>query len=648
MILRPLLLACSALTLAATLAPATQAAETPVALRILGTTDIHSALMNYDYYRDQPDESQGLSKVATLVRQARGEVANSLLLDDGDLIQGNPLGDYIAKVRGVGPDKIHPVYKAMNLMGYDAGSLGNHEFNYGLAYLADVLKGAKFPVVNANVELADGSRTLLPPYVILERRLKDSAGSEHPVKIGVVAVAPPQVMQWDKINLEGKVVARDIAESVARYVPEMRAKGADLVIVTAHSGIGPTDSAPGSMQENATYAISKVPGVDAILFGHSHLIFPSPQFANVPGADLAKGTLNGIPAAMPGFWGSHLAVIDLALTVDDAGKWKSTGGTGAARPISKLEDRKRIALVDNDPAVVAALAEDHEATLKYIRAPFGRTEAPIFSYFSLVQDDPSIQIVTDAQTWYAKRILKGTPQDGLPILSAGAPFKAGGRSGSEFYTDIPAGELAVKNAADLYLYPNTLQAVLITGAQVREWLEMSAGIFNQVDPDKTGPQSLINPAFPSFNYDVIDGVTYQIDVSQPRRYDMEGKVMNADAHRITGLQYQGKPIDEAQKFVVVTNNYRASGGGKFPGIDGSNIILQAPDENRTVLMNYISEMKSVNPSADGNWRFKPLGKPVVAEFDSSPAAAKLLGSNPALVSLGAGENGFARYGVKLD
>jgi 2',3'-cyclic-nucleotide 2'-phosphodiesterase / 3'-nucleotidase len=370
----------------------------------------------------------------------------------------------------------------------------------------------------------------------------------------------------------------------------------------------------------------------------------------LPDADSAKGTIHGVPVVMPGFWGSHLGVIDLTLKNDD-GKWLVADSVAAVRPIYETRDKQRVALVESEPAIVEALTADHEATLAYVRQPVGETAAPINSYFALVQDDPSVQIVTNAQTWYVKRLLQGTPYENLPVLSAGAPFKAGGRGGAEYYTDIPAGRIAIRNAADLYLYPNTVRAVVLTGAQVREWLEASAGAFNRIDPNQAGEQALLNPSFPSFNFDVIDGVTYRIDVSRPARYDGDGKVVAPDQHRIRELAYGGKPIDETQKFVVVTNNYRAAGGGKFPGLDGSNIIVEAPDENRTALINYIFDQKTIDPASDGNWSLSPIvgtggGTPEVT-FLSSPKARDAIPADSRISYLGDGGNGFAKYRIDL-
>jgi 2',3'-cyclic-nucleotide 2'-phosphodiesterase/3'-nucleotidase len=258
-----------------------------------------------------------------------------------------------------------------------------------------------------------------------------------------------------------------------------------------------------------------------------------------------------------------------------------------------------------------------------------------------------VQIVSQAQTWYIRDMLKDTEHKDLPVLSAAAPFKAGGRGGADYYTDVPAGDIAIRNVADLYLYPNTVQAVVITGEQVHNWLEMSAGIFNQIASRSTDA-NLINGDFPSYNFDVIDGVTYQIDLSQPAKYDKDGNLVNAAANRIRDLQYDGKPIDPAQKFVVATNNYRAGGGGHFPDIAADKVVFVAPDTNRDVIVRYIVEQGTINPSADANWKFAPL-KDTSVVFDSSPKARQFLAEVKAVTveDAGDGADGFARFRIRL-
>ena len=276
----------------------------------------------------------------------------------------------------------------------------------------------------------------------------------------------------------------------------------------------------------------------------------------------------------------------------------------ALRPVYDRE--KRQALVQADEQVMKLIAPEHEGTLAYIRAEVARTSAPIHSYFAQVADDPSVQVVSDAQLAYARRALQGTPYEKLPLLSAAAPFKTGGRQGWTAYTDIPAGPIAVRNVADLYVYPNTVKVLKLSGAQVREWLEMAAGAFNRIDPAGPAEQNLINTAFPSFNFDTLDGLSYRIDVAQPARYDRNGKLVAPDARRILDLRHDGKPVLDAAEFAVVTNNYRATGGGNFPGLDGSQVVIDAPDENREALLQYLQAKKTLDPTADGNWRVLPV------------------------------------------
>ncbi|UEM02037.1 bifunctional 2',3'-cyclic-nucleotide 2'-phosphodiesterase/3'-nucleotidase [Skermanella rosea] len=619
-------------------------ADATVRLRLLGTTDLHVNVLPYNYYSDKEDVTVGLARTATLIAKARDEAQNSLLLDNADAIQGNPLGDFVARERGLRRGDVHPVYKAMNLLKYDAGTVGNHEFNYGLDFLGDALAGANFPIVAANVERAGDGKPYFKPYEILTRQVVDESGQAHALKIGVIGFVTPQITTWDKAALEGKVVTTDIVEAARKYVPELRAKGADIVVALSHSGLSAEPRVGG--EENATWYLAGVQGIDAILTGHQHKVFPGPDFAGLPDTDMAKGKVRGVPVVMPGFWGSHLGLIDLTLK-EEGGKWSVADAVSSVRPIWETRDKRKVALVESDPAIVEALKADHEATLAYVRQPIGETTAPINSYFALVQDDPSVQIVTNAQVWYAKRMLAGTEYEGLPVLSAGAPFKAGGRGGPDYYTDIPAGRIAIRNAADLYLYPNTLRAVVMTGAQVRQWLEMSAGAFNRIDPAQAGEQPLLNPSFPSYNFDVIDGVTYRIDVSQPARYDGDGKLVAPASHRIRDLAFEGRPIDESRRFVVVTNNYRAGGGGKFPGLDGSNIILEAPDENRTALVNYIFDRRTIDPASEGNWSLSPIGGDAVVTFPSSPKAKEAIPAGSRISALGDAGDGFAKYRIDL-
>ena len=627
-----------------------RAASNQAHLRIMETTDLHVHVFPYDYYSDKPVDTVGLARTAAIIEAIRAEATNALLIDNGDFLQGNPMGDYIAYERGMKDGDMHPVIQAMNTLGFDGSTLGNHEFNYGLDFLLKSVAGANFPVVSANVVKKLGAapredETLLRPYVILDRMVTDGAGQSHPIRVGLIGFAPPQIMNWDRKHLEGNVNARDIVATAEAWVPQMLEEGCDLIVALNHSGIAGAEHVDG--MENAAVPLARVTGIDAILTGHSHLVFPSPTFDGFAEVDVAAGTISGKPGVMGGFWGSHLGLIDLLLE-RDGNAWRVVGSTSEARPIyQRGEDRSITPLVDSVETVLASVSKEHDETLDYIRRAVGKTSAPLHSYFALVADDPSVQIVSIAQGWYIAEMMKGTPYEGLPILSAAAPFKAGGRGGPDYYTDVPAGDVAIKNVADLYLYPNTIRAVKVTGAQLKDWLERSAGIFNQITPGGAD-QVLINPDFPSYNFDVIDGVSYQIDLSQPSRYGPKGEDLNPGANRIVNLTLGGQPVDPAAEFIVATNNYRAGGGGDFPGAKGDTIVFEGPDTNRDIIVRYIHEQGMINPSADANWRFAPMPGTSVL-FDTGPRAAGYIGDvkGVAIEAAGDGPDGFARFRITL-
>ncbi|WP_166701880.1 bifunctional 2',3'-cyclic-nucleotide 2'-phosphodiesterase/3'-nucleotidase [Bacillus albus] len=621
-----------------------KAGESTVNLRILETSDIHVNLMNYDYYQTKTDNKVGLVQTATLVNKAREEAKNSVLFDDGDALQGTPLGDYVANKindpkKPVDPSYTHPLYRLMNLMKYDVISLGNHEFNYGLDYLNKVISKTEFPVINSNVYKDDkdnneeNDQNYFKPYHVFEKEVEDESGQKQKVKIGVMGFVPPQVMNWDKANLEGKVKAKDIVETAKKMVPKMKAEGADVIVALAHSGVDKSGYNVG--MENASYYLTEVPGVDAVLMGHSHTE--------------VKDVFNGVPVVMPGVFGSNLGIIDMQLKKVN-GKWEvqKEQSKPQLRPIA---DSKGNPLVQSDQTLVNEIKDDHQATIDYVNTAVGKTTAPINSYFSLVQDDPSVQLVTNAQKWYVEKLFAENGQyskyKGIPVLSAGAPFKAGGRNGATYYTDIPAGTLAIKNVADLYVYPNTLYAVKVNGAQVKEWLEMSAGQFNQIDPKKTEEQPLVNIGYPTYNFDILDGLKYEIDVTQPAKYDKDGKVVNANTNRIINMTYAGKPVADNQEFIVATNNYRGS-SQTFPGVSKGEVVYQSQDETRQIIVKYMQETPVIDPAADKNWTFKPIvAEKLNTTFDSSPNAQKYIKKDGKISYVGPSENEFAKYTIDI-
>jgi 2',3'-cyclic-nucleotide 2'-phosphodiesterase / 3'-nucleotidase len=625
-----------ALKTAAVLAasPAFGAAPPVIKLRLLETSDLHTFDEDYDYYRDQQDETVGLTKIATLVQTAKAGAKNSMLFDNGDTIQGNPLADYVALPGNFPADGIHPTIRAMNTMGYDAATLGNHEFNYGLPFLRQSLHGANFPYCSANF-LDPSGTPYLPPTLILERDFTAEDGSTQHLKIGIIGFLPPQIIDWDRDHLAGQARSADIVEAAQQHVPALRPQ-VDLLFALSHSGIS-TAPRQGN-DENASFYLASVPGIDVIFTGHSHKVFPGPDYASHDGIDAARGTLNGIPAVMPGFWGSELGIIDLTLTQSN-GKWAVTDFAVSTQPIAERQDRQVISLSPNNPAVDKAVAPEHEKTLAWIRQPIGRLAQPVNSYGALVSGaDSSLALVNTAQIWYAAPLLPSSVH-GLPVLSAAAPFKEGYQS-PDNYIDLPAGSIAIKDVADLYMYPNTIAAVQITGAELTDWLERSAGIFNQIDPGNPEPQPLLNPHVPSYSFDVIAGITYRIDITQPARH---GK--HRDARRITSLEYQGRPVTGDQSFIVITNNYRADSA--FAD-NPSTVVLRAPDQVRDVLTRYILAQNEITISAPQIWSFAPIGAPVTVSFESAPEASKYLLTLPGVSALGEGGDGYNVYALQLD
>jgi 2',3'-cyclic-nucleotide 2'-phosphodiesterase / 3'-nucleotidase len=612
-------------------------------LRLLGLTDLHANLYPYDYYRDCPDDSVGLARVASLVAEARGEATNCLLFDDGDILQGTPLGDLAAEAVIADRAAVHPVIAAMNTLDYAVATLGNHDFNYGLEALDRAYAQARFPVVCCNVRKSDGS-PWFPPSIVIERTFVDESGTARQLKVGVIGVAPPQIAQWDEAHVRGRLLTVDIVEAVGAELGELRAR-VDLVVVLCHSGISRLASTRG--EENVGQDLAKLDGVDALFLGHQHLLFPGEDFAGLPGVDTDRGRIHGKPAVMAGFWGSHLGIIDLWLEMDTG--WRVPQAQVEVRPVARRDAEGRaIALVESEASVLETAKTAHEATLRHIRTPIGKLATRLHTYFALIGDGPSVGLVNEAQRAYAAPLAAARKDlASLPMLSAAAPFKCGGRNGPHSYTDIAAGPLAIKDVADIYPYPNSLRVVKVDGAVLREWLERSASIFRRIDLSQLGEQPLLSAAFAAYNFDVIGGVDYTIDVTQSARYDESGALVAPGARRIHRLTFKGAPVDPNQSFLVVTNNYRASGGGGFPGCDETSVVIEAPDANRDVLLKYVESKTEIAPKSNGAWRFAPWPNEVVATYLTSPAASSL----PAppglkLTPMGLAPGGFLKLRVE--
>jgi 2',3'-cyclic-nucleotide 2'-phosphodiesterase/3'-nucleotidase len=611
-----------------------------IRLKLLATTDVHANLYPYNYYTDMPSGTVGLSRVASLVRDVRAAGTPCLLFDNGDSLQGTPLGDYAAFERKDAAQP-HPVIAAMNTLGYDAATLGNHDFNYGLPFLEDTLKDADFPVVLANVRRADNA-PFLPGSTLLSVATHDSSGAAHVIKVGVIGLTPPQIMKWDAQNLNGKLCVHDIVVAATFEISHLKAEGADLIVALCHSGIGGSEHVP--EMENAIVPLSRLAGIDAIVAGHSHDLFPNNTPATGSEIDPASGLINGVPVVQPGYWGSHLGIIDLRLS-QDQGKWRVIDAGVSLVAITSGGPGGLPAASDDD--ITQAIADDHQGTLNFIRRKVGETTVPIESYLSLISNSAAIQIVADAQRAYASLLLKDHPLAHLPLISAAAPFKAGGRGGPDNYVDIPIGDLAIKNLSDLYMYPNALCIVEATGAQAKMWLERAACAFHQIDPN-TADQPLIDHDFAGYNFDVLDGLTYLIDVTVPAKFTADGEVMRAGPGRIRNLCHMGSPIGPEDRILIVTNNYRAAGGGHFAAAAQTKMVHADTTSVRDVLIQHVVAQRRISRIANDTWSFLPVGRSDIL-FETGPGLLRQpdLIKQHKLTASGITDAGFARFYLSL-
>lgn len=610
-------------------------------LRLLQTTDVHSNLLAHDYFTGREMQAHGLVRAATLIHQLRAQTPNCLLFDNGDFLQGTPLSDLI-ELSDLAAGEVHPAILAMNALGYDAATLGNHEFNFGLEWLEQALAAATFPVTCANLLSLDAKgpgETLFAPYLLLDRQFKDMTGHRHRLRIGVIGLTPPQVTTWDRHHLAGRVQSLDILETVRHHLPRMRAQGADLVIALAHSGIAPGPAAP--MMENATLALGAIAGVDAILAGHTHEVFPSAHFADVAGISLAEGRLHGTPAVMAGSRGSHVGVLDLDL-LHGAGGWRVSSARAEARPI---EPKAPV-----DANLTRLLAPAHARAVRRTARVLGQTARPLHSYLALAAPSTATLLVSRAKTRAVERLLGGTSDAVHPVLAASAPFKTGGRGGPQYYTDVPPGPICLGHAADLYSFPNLLCAVRLTGAELRDWLERAAVVFNRITPGSR-QQPLIDMSIPAHHFDMIDGLDYQIDVTQPARFDEAGNLADADAWRIRNLRFDGAPLDDSRIFILATNSYRAHGGGPFPATRADRILDLGSTLMRDVVADYIMDIGVAEGTTDPgrpHWSFRTVPETTVI-YQTGPGLRRYPEEIAALGArdLGDSDAGFLRLELPL-
>ncbi|MBW6436659.1 5'-nucleotidase C-terminal domain-containing protein [Actinoplanes hulinensis] len=557
------------------------AVEKTYRLTVLGTSDTHGNVYNWDYYKDaEYDDSAhndvGVAKLAALVNRLRAEATGPVLvLDAGDTIQGTPLATYYAKQEPItATGEKHPMARAMNVLHYDAVTLGNHEFNYGLPLLNLWIRQLGFPALAANAISAKTGKPAFTPYVIK----KVSLGRHAPtLRVGILGLTNPGSAIWDRANVEGKIEFTDMIATAAKWVPIMRARGADVVLISAHGGDSGTSSyGPELPNENPTALIAEqVPGIDAILFGHAHREVPQRFVTNLK-------TGEQVLLSEPSKWGQRLTKMDFDIT-RVKGQWKIT--TKAATSLNTNT-------VEADPKVLAAVRRQHEKTVAYVNQVVAASTVELSAATSRYEDTPILDYINKVQTDTVTAALAASEYASLPVLSIAAPFSR--------TAVFPRGDVKIKDVAGLYIYDNTLEAVVLTGAEVKAYLEYSAKYFvTHAVGAPVNPETISDPAVPDYNYDVLSGVDYDIDISKPV------------GSRITRLQIGGVDVAADARFVVAVNNYRRSGGGSFPGIVKTQVYNEQ-QEIRQLLIDWAQAKGRIDPAdfSVRNWQLVREGVPV--------------------------------------
>ncbi|MFI1936845.1 bifunctional metallophosphatase/5'-nucleotidase [Streptomyces purpureus] len=577
-----------AAALVAGTAPAAQAHGRPpkrYSFTVMGTTDLHGHVFNWDYFTDREFDDKahndvGLAKISTLVEQVRKEKGrrNTLLIDAGDTIQGTQLSYYYAKIDPItarrGP--VHPMAQAMNAIGYDAAALGNHEFNYGIPVLRKFEEQCDFPLLGANALDAKTLRPAFRPYSM--HRLRTPCGRD--VRVAVLGLTNPGIALWDKANVQGRMVFPGLEEQAAKWVPKLRSMGADVVIVSAHSGSSGTSSYGDQLPyvENAAALVAEqVPGIDAILVGHAHTEIAEYRVTN-------KETGKDVVLSEPLKWGQRLTLFGFDL-VWEKGRWV-VEKVGAQVLNSNT--------VAEDARITRLLTDEHRKVVAYVNQVIGTSTVAMSTAEAAWKDEPIIDLINHVQAETVRAALAGGEHAALPVLSQASCFSR--------TAGIPAGQVTIKDAAGLYPFENTLEARVLTGAQLKDYLEYSAKYYVRTPAGApVEPAKLTNAeGTPDYNYDALYGLTYEIDIAR------------AVGSRIVNLSFEGRPVDPAARFVLAVNNYRASGGGAFPHIAGAPQVWANSDEIRNTIIQWVRAKGTVDPGqfASVGWKLTRDGVPV--------------------------------------
>jgi 2',3'-cyclic-nucleotide 2'-phosphodiesterase (5'-nucleotidase family) len=553
-------------------------------LVVAATTDVHGRLRAWDYYANAADPAHTLAGAATIVDSVRrANPGRVLLVDGGDLLQGNPLTFVAAKVS---QPTVHPVIAAMNVMRYDAAVLGNHEFNYGVPLLRRAVAQAGFPFLAANVHEAAG-RTFVAPWTMVER----SQPRMGTVRIAIIGATTPGSMVWDADNLrQARLTVSDIVPAVRRAVTEAKGRGADVVIVLLHSGLSEAatydTTATGLPSENVAARVPReIDGIDLVVYGHSH-------------RELVDSTINGALLIQPRNWA---ATVGLAtLTLERAGRLRG----GKWRVVARRGQTVRVDGHAESPDVLAATTNTHRATIAWANAPIGRTAVRWRADSARVADSPITDLVNEVQ-----RRASGAQ------LSAAAAFSLD--------AGLDTGVITRAMLSKIYPYENTLRVLRVTGAQLRAFLEHSARYYRSLDANGAVPVGgLIDAAIPGFNFDVVAGADYNIDLRQPV------------GQRIGPIRVSGREVSATDTFTLALNNYRAGGGGGFTMLAGAPVVWSREIDIRQLIIDEVTRAaaagKALDPNdyAARNWSLQPATAIAAAYAEQNRGRAAESGGRP--------------------
>ena len=586
-------------------------------LTVFATTDIHGAVYPYNYFDKEPKDN-ALLKFKTYIDKYKVMNKDEAVItaDNGDLLQGDVWSEYDSVNAG---DALVP--RIINEM-YDVIGVGNHEFNFGLPFLNEFYNQVTVPIVNSNVDFMDDPLK----DIVRDTYIHEIKRAEETLKVGFLSVVPTQILKWDKFHLEGKVEARPMTEAVKKTTEQLKDDGADIVILLSHTGMSNADADLTQFGENQAVLMAMMEGIDGIVFGHTHDVFPNGNLLiEDDRINIGKGTFNNIPMAQPGVSASHLGVLNFELEYSEE-SWH------IRKADSRLISAEDI-IIKNDE--LADYHEEHEKVLEYLNIPIGKTDYPLNTYFTRVIPSRGVQFVSEATVWFAKERAE-LEESSIPVIGFNSAVKAG-RDGPHDYTAIPAGEMTIADSIDIYKHANTLLIIKITGKVLKEWLEWAASSFNDYNGEEILQPNNSRYGFPGYNFDTFFNLDYTFDLTKPARYESSAHQIN-DSERVIKMSYKGAPIKETDEFIVPANNYKVA---YAPFLRAAEILYESDISVRDIVTEYIKSGETFdyrNPMT-----IIPHG---TYKFTTATAAAEYTDGMPVEHLKDCGD-GFSVFKVKL-